>query len=304
MRSSRIAASNAKTTMSDSRIHAGARRRGLMAQPARRLRAVGALPLRDLQHALADERFEARYQPIVRMADGALCGVEVLARLNHPSRGTVLPDHFVPQMEGAGLWRPLLAAITACGLADMADPRLAPLDLGIAFNLPLDALLDDAVLAALQSERRQAGLDGARLTIELTENCHPVSNVAALEAALARWHAGGFLVSLDDITPGIARWRDLLALKFDSVKLDRSVVTGSAHDGRQRDFLKELIVRAHRADITVVAEGLESNRDWGRMRRLDVDQAQGFAIGRPMPSHTLPSWLSGWIAQGRAPAIR
>jgi len=303
MRPNMTAVRNAKTKMSDNRIHAGARRHRI-ARPAWHLRETSALPLRDLQHALADDRIEARYQPIVRMADGVLCGVEVLARLNHPSRGTVLPDRFVPQMEGAGLWRPLLAAITACGFAEMADPRLAPLDLGIAFNMPLDALLDDAVLMALQTERRQVGLDDARLTIELTENCHPVGDMAALEAALSRWHAGGFLVSLDDITPGVAQWRELLALKFDAVKVDRAVVSGSANDGRQREFLKELVIRAHRASITVVAEGLESNRDWGRMRRIGVDQAQGFVIGRPMPSHALPSWLHGWIAQGGTPAIR
>ncbi len=262
------------------------------------------LPLPDLQHALAEDRFRPRYQPIVRLSDGALCGVEVLARLNHPSRGTVLPDWFMPQLENAGLWRPLLEAIAGQGFAELANPSLAALDLGIAINLPLDALLDESVLVALQKERREVGLEGARLTIELTENCHPVEDHAALARALTRWRAGGFVVSLDDITPGVPRWRELLALPFDAVKLDRSVTIGSAHNAGMRRFLQQVVAQARLHGITVVAEGLESPRDWGRMRRFGVHHAQGFVIARPMPAHALQHWLRGWLAQGAAPTRR
>ena len=109
-----------------------------------------AMELAELRAALGGTMIENRYQPIVRMADRRVIGLEALVRLNHPERGTLLPDRFVPQLEDAGLGTELTDLVSARALADMADPWLADHAIRMSVNFPLDVLLADAALQRLE----------------------------------------------------------------------------------------------------------------------------------------------------------
>lgn len=254
--------------------------------------------LPDLHAVLADGTIIARYQPIVRMSDASLCGVETLARLAHPARGMLLPACFVPAMEGAGMWWQLMEQITNHGLAELAGPALRPFGINIGFNLPLPALLSQRVLADLDARRASADLRAEQVMIELTES-HPVDDIPQLARALERWRARGYAISIDDIGPDVHNYRALMSLPFAAAKLDKSLVTGSGrHPAMTRDFLGGLVAAAHKAGLIVIAEGIEQVSDWAEMRALGVDWAQGYAIARPLPAAALPVWMRYWERHG------
>ena len=139
--------------------------------------------LREIRAALSGAMIETRYQPVVRIADGRPVALEVLARLNHPARGTLLPDLFVPQMEDAGLAPLLTETVARLAFADMAGPSLAPHGLDLALNFPLDVLLVPEALELLDIQRRHAGIAAARVIIELTES-RPVEDLVTLRGAM------------------------------------------------------------------------------------------------------------------------
>ena len=151
----------------------------------------------ELSAALTGTLIEARYQPIVRFADRVPVALEALARLNHPSRGTLLPDRFVPQMEDAGLAQLLTRRISQRAFTDMAGPALAPLGLDMALNFPLDVLQVPEALALLDEQRQEAGIAARRVVIELTES-QPVQCLVTLRRALEHLRALGYRVSIDD----------------------------------------------------------------------------------------------------------
>ena len=117
------------------------------------------VPLPELREALAAARIRTRYQPIVRMRDRTLVAMEVLARLEHPIRGIVAPDLFVPQYEAAGLAWPLTEAVVRRAFAEWTDARLDRLGVSLALNFPLDVLLIPSALRWLDEQRQDAGID-------------------------------------------------------------------------------------------------------------------------------------------------
>ena len=114
-----------------------------------------AMDVAELTAALHGAMVETRYQPIIRIADRRPVGLEALARLNHPLRGTMLPDRFVPQIEDAGLAAELTGLVSARAFADLAGPFLAGRDLRMSVNFPLDVLLQPAALERLEEQRER-----------------------------------------------------------------------------------------------------------------------------------------------------
>jgi EAL domain-containing protein (putative c-di-GMP-specific phosphodiesterase class I) len=251
--------------------------------------------LPDLQVALTEARIQARYQPVVRMADRAPVGLEVLARLDHPERGTLAPDLFVPQAEDAGLALPLTKAVVRRAFADWTAGGLAPLGLWLALNFPLDVLLHPEVLPWLDAERAAAGIPVERLGIELTES-RPVIDPADLGRAVAKLRQAGYTLVIDDVGPGVREAGNLLGLGFSVLKLDKGLVTGSDTDPALAETLHATIAAAHAAGLEVVAEGVEDEATWARMRAAGVEQAQGDLIAKPMAAAEVAAWCRAWQA--------
>jgi EAL domain-containing protein (putative c-di-GMP-specific phosphodiesterase class I) len=271
------------------------------AAAARQTRAgsiLVSMTLDELYDALAGTMIEARYQPIVRMADRQPVALEALARLRHPAHGTLSPCHFVPQIEGAGLAARLTQLVSARMFADLTGPFLSGRALTVALNFPLDVMLQPAALDHLEMQRAAAGVLPAQVVIELTESL-PVEDMAALRRSLEHLRGLGYGVSIDDVGPTIQRLDSLLQLPFTCVKLDKDIVQCSEHDVDLLAFLRRTIATAHANHMSVVAEGVATAASWDLMRSLDVDEAQGFLIARPLPAAAVPVWLDAWQ---RAPA--
>ncbi|HEY1935004.1 MAG TPA: EAL domain-containing protein [Acetobacteraceae bacterium] len=250
----------------------------------------------ELDAALNSATIEARYQPIVRIADRTPVALEALARLNHPTRGTLMPEWFVPQMEESGLAARLTELIVDRALADLASPLLVAETLRLSLNFPLDVLLLPDALERLDRKRRDAGIAASRIVLEMTES-RPVEDLAGLAAVLEKLRVDGYRVSIDDVLPAMPRLDELLQLPFGSLKFDRSVVQGQNTSPELLTFMQRVIAIAHGRRLVIVAEGVEDVPTWQRLAELGVELAQGFLIARSMPADAVPGWLEAWQQQ-------
>ncbi len=270
--------------------------RVLAADFARSAAAQERLSLPELRDALNGARIQTRYQPIVRMSDGQPIGLEVLARLEHPTRGILQPDLFVPQIEEAGLAWPLTEAVVRRAFEDWGGGRLATFGLTLALNFPLDVLLIPEALTWLEARRQEVGIPAESLMIELTES-RPVSEIGRLRHAIATLRNLGYGLAIDDVGPEIRDHKLLLDLQFTALKLDKDLVRESPDSSSATVFLDQTIAAARAASLIIVAEGVEDADIWARMRALGVDQAQGFLVARPLPAAAVPLWHRDWCAR-------
>jgi EAL domain-containing protein (putative c-di-GMP-specific phosphodiesterase class I) len=255
--------------------------------------AMRPVPLAEIRTALAGAMIETRYQPVVRLADRVVVGVEALARLNHPARGTVLPDAFVPQIEDAGLAGQLTELVIACAFADMTGAAMAPLGLSVSLNFPLDVLLRTAALARLETQRQEAGIPVERVIIELTET-QPVRDLAALRGAVEHLRRAGYQVVIDDVGPAVAGLDQLFDLPFTAIKLDKTLVLRLDTAPDVVSEVERIIGHAKARGMTVVAEGVETAALWHRARALGIDHAQGFLVAHSLSAAAVPVWLRSW----------
>ncbi len=246
-----------------------------------------------LRSGIAEGAVDVRVQPIVRLADRAPVGFELLARLNHPTRGTFAPGQFIPQAERAGLGQALTEAVATRAFAGLPASLLQSRGLFSALNMPLDVLLVGDALRTLERQRSDAGLRASDLLLELTES-RPVQDLDELAAAVERWRFAGYRLAIDDVGPDILNHRALFRLPFDAVKFDMAVVRASAGSARALRYLSRTAEIARRWGLTIIAEGVADEETWQRMGELGVDQVQGFLVGRPLPPRAAPLWLRDW----------
>lgn len=248
-----------------------------------------------LSPEFAGSKVETRYQPIVRMHDGSLAGLEALARLRHPDRGVLEPQHFVQQIEAAGFGCALTLSIFARAMRDARERQSDVSRCHVAVNVPLDVLLSPSTVVNLTALRNIIGLDAGIIHIELTES-RPVADIGGLGQAIERMRAAGFDVALDDYAPSMAFCAELLDLPFASVKFDHLLVAAAAKGGPDAAFMADSIEAAHRRGLDVTAEGVEDEPTWRRLHAMGVDCAQGFWISRPLPIEEVEPWRLGWAA--------
>lgn len=265
--------------------------------------AAAAEPLspQELRDALANGGISVRYQPLVRMANRSTRSLEVLARLDHPTRGTLPPDLFVPPMERAGLGLELTRTVIQRAFDDWGAGKLAALGLFMALNFPLDVMLMPGALGWLEAKRVQAGIPADKIVIELTES-QPVGDLSGISRAAEALRAYGYGLAIDDIGPGTRNeYRMLLDLPFTALKLDKGLVQAASTDDAARAFLATAIADGRRHGLIIVAEGIMNAALWSLMDSLGVDLAQGFLIGRPLPAAAVPLWVMDW--RGRYPVL-
>lgn len=258
------------------------------------------LPFLEALPGLVRGQLHARYQPLVRIADGQVYALEALARLRHPHWGLLGAESFVTSIEDSGHAALLAEHILVRALGEWNGPRLAAYGLRLGINLPLDVLLAPTTLPLLLSLREQADIASDVLALELTET-RPVSDPAALRPVLQTLRAEGFRLVIDDVGPHLRDHSVLLDLPFSSLKIDRSLVVASARRARARARLERITNEAHAAGMLVVAEGVEQPADWSRMAACGVDLAQGYLVARPLSAPTVPIWMDAW--QRRVPAL-
>ena len=251
------------------------------------------LPTAELLDVVSGEMIETRYQPIVRISDRTVTAVEVLARLNHPTHGTVTPDWFVPRFEDAGLAATLTSMVLTRALTDLTGAAFHGTGLAMAMNYPLKVLSHPNAAANLDARRAAFGLTPEQVQIELTES-RPVEDFAELGRSLDHLRSLGYRISIDDVGPAVKNLDRLLTLPFTGLKLDKSIVRMIGSHGPGAASAPRVVDQALALGLNIVAEGVETRDMWDRLRALGVHEAQGYFIARPLPAAAVPVWLEAW----------
>lgn len=236
----------------------------------------------DLARALNRDEFELNYQPIHELRTGRLVGVEALVRWQHPERGVIAPDDFIPLAEATGLMVDLGEWVLheACGNA--ADwNRNGPHRLGVSVNLSSTELHSGSVFRMTRAALASSGLDPALLTVELSES-DLIGDRHGIYAALGHLRAIGVNVAIDDFGVGYSNLVRLRQLRGRIIKIDGTLVAGIGTDEQLREMLTAVVAMVKSLDCVVIAEGVESQAELDFLRLLGIDYSQGFHHARPM----------------------
>ncbi|MBK9132652.1 MAG: EAL domain-containing protein [Gammaproteobacteria bacterium] len=248
----------------------------------------------ELHTALESDQLKLCYQPVVDLHSGRVTGVEALVRWNHPSRGLLGPDEFIPLAERTGLIRPLTLWVLKTAARHSRAWVAHGLELRVAVNLSAhnlhDGGLPDIVSGLLGHEGRPV-----QLRLEITETVIMPGSAHALEV-LNRLSAQGVRISIDDFGTGYSSLAYLKRLPIDEVKIDKSFVSAMAFDNDDAVIVRSTIDLAHNIGLRVVAEGVEDRATYDLLAGMRCDSVQGFYISRPLEADDLLTWLrkSGW----------
>ena len=244
----------------------------------------------DLRAALSACELTCHYQPKIGANDGQVHSVEALVRWQHPARGLLLPDQFLPAAEQAGLMRPVAARVLDLALAQIRSWRDQGIARTVAVNLSTTNLLDMDLVDTIDRLLRTHELPPDALIIELTESTLATDSQRSRNtvAALRRL---GIRLSLDDYGTGWSSLARLQDLSVDELKLDKVFVARLARDPRSIAIVRSTVALAYSLGADLVAEGVEDQATLRALRRYGCAITQGYIHCPPLPADQLQQWL-------------
>lgn len=244
------------------------------------------------ERALINHRLHMVYQPKVSLTDGSLQRVEALVRWDDPKLGPVPPSRFVPLAERYGLIDQLTHWGLTTTLRQWLDWQAKGIDTCIAFNISALSLeqLDFPDLVERMCRALEVPTD--RLVLELTEGA--TQPLVKLMDTLTRFRIKGIGLAMDDFGVGYSTLMQLRQLPFTEIKIDRFFVDDAVSSADSRAIVESIIRLAHSLDLTVTAEGVETEAQLDLLRGLGCDVAQGYWIARPLEPGLLGQWRDDW----------
>jgi diguanylate cyclase (GGDEF)-like protein len=246
--------------------------------------------LEELRTGLDRGELTLHYQPQMHLASGTVSAVEALVRWNHPSRGVVYPDGFLPIAEHAGLMGRITLQVLEMALQRIHSWRAEGLNLTVAVNLSASNLQDPDLPSYIADALLHHGVPPAALHLEVTEEVLMRDAVRATQV-LTALRSMGIRLAVDDYGTGYSSLAYLHALPVDDLKLDRAFVSRCDTDPRSAAIVKSTVELAHNLDMRMIAEGVENEAVLDRLRQWECDFVQGYHLARPQhPDHLTP-WL-------------
>ncbi|MHB8599445.1 MAG: sensor domain-containing protein [Ktedonobacteraceae bacterium] len=246
--------------------------------------------IRDLHHAIAAGEFLLYYQPKVEMETGLVHDVEALIRWQHPTRGLIPPDTFIPLAEQTGLITTLTHWVLETALQQCAKWLEEGIDLEVAVNLSMWDLRDPFLADSICRSLKRYAVPVNHLRIELTESS-AMDNPDRTVAVLKQIASLGVCSSIDDFGTGYSSLAYLKRLYVNELKIDRSFVQHITEVEADKTIVQSTVVMAHKLGLQVVAEGVEDAASFELLRELGCEKAQGYFMSRPLPAQALQSWL-------------
>jgi diguanylate cyclase (GGDEF)-like protein/PAS domain S-box-containing protein len=250
-------------------------------------RAEGRLRLEaDLRTALAERQFRVHYQPVVRLDTRAIVSFEALLRWDHPTQGLISPYRFIEAAEDTGIlvsighWQ-LLQACRQLREWEVANSHLPPVN--VTVNVSARQFADARLATDIQDALRETGVDPSRLQLEMTESVAAADPKLTVTVLSHLKHLGVGVI-LDDFGLGSASLRGLWQFPVDALKIDRSLVHEMQADRNSFDIVEMIVALAHKMNLRVIAEGIETARQFERLAELGCEFGQGYYFSQPLES--------------------
>jgi diguanylate cyclase (GGDEF)-like protein len=253
----------------------------------------------DLRDAVERDEFFLAYQPTVNLTDMSPTGVEALIRWEHPVRGTVQPDDFIPLLEETGLIVEVGQWVLNEACAQGAKWHEAGYPIRMAVNVSGRQLDTDRLLADIEAALADSGLPPNALTIEITETAL-MRNAKETAHRLTQIKELGVRIAIDDFGTGYSSLAYLQRFPVDALKIDRSFVSGLKHNREGETLLHTLVQLGKALSIETVAEGIEQQHELTLLQDKHCDNGQGFLFARPLDAAATEAFLADWARPSRS----
>ena len=244
----------------------------------------------ELRSAIEEDQMVLFYQPKLDLTHGCIDSVEALIRWQHPVRGMIPPDQFIPLSEQRGLIGPLTEWVIQRALHQYKEWQQQGIYMQIAVNLSSRVLYDLSLPKKIESYLIALQLSPSVLSLEITEEATMLDPERALVILNSLKHMG-ISLSIDDFGTGHSSLSYLKRLPVDEIKIDRSFVMEMEGSDNDAKIVHATIDLSHNLGLKVVAEGVETEASLKILKDLDCDYAQGYYLSRPVPADELIAWL-------------
>jgi diguanylate cyclase (GGDEF)-like protein len=267
--------------------------------PEMNIGATGHFSLaRELQRGLAQGQLSMHYQPIISLTDKEIVGFEALMRWQHPEKGLIPPNVFIPLAEESDLILGLgeLALHDATAAASSWRPLRGEKELFITVNLSAHQFQDLGLVPMIENALQMSGLDPRRLVLEITESV-TLHNVTETMNVMERLIQLGIGFALDDFGTGYSSLSYLALLQPRIIKIDQSFVSPTRESVRNDTLLEAIVTLGNKLNMTMIAEGIETEAQLDRLRDLGCELGQGFLFSPAVPAEDVLDMLTRtpWI---------
>jgi diguanylate cyclase (GGDEF)-like protein len=256
----------------------------------------------DLRRALERGEFFLVYQPTFDIRKMAPTGVETLLRWNHPVRGVVAPNDFIPLLEDTGLIVDVGRWVLEEACRQGAAWRRGGHTIGVAVNVSARQLDDDRFVDDVRAAIAHSALDASALTLEITET-NLMRNADETARRLHAIKRLGVRIAIDDFGTGYSSLSHLQRFPVDALKIDRSFISQLTQNPEGETLIRTLVQLGKALSIETLAEGIEHESELGILREEDCDSGQGFLFARPLDVTAAEEFLRGWTAADAAAVL-
>lgn len=258
--------------------------------------------LSELDEALRSGNIAVLYQPKLNLVTRRIDSVEALVRWNHPKRGLLPPDCFIPLFEERGRLDELTLAVLEQAMDDAKRWQSDGLHIAIAVNISAAVLTSENFETRALARIAHSGLPAEQVTFEVTESAHFEDTAEAI-AMLERFRAAGIRISMDDYGTGQSALNYLKLLPLSELKIDRMFVAQVHTDRGDAMLVRSTVQLAHELGLKVVAEGIEEAACLDFLTEIGCDHAQGYFVGRPLAANDLAALAAATLPASQPPPL-
>ena len=244
----------------------------------------------ELRQAIANNELVLHFQPKIDFSAAQVSGVEALVRWQHPVHGLMAPDTFIPLAEQTGLIKPLTKWVLKTALRQCEEWYRAGISLAMSINVSAISIQDSEFPDQMAKILEDFDVPISQIELEITETAVMSEPVRAVEC-IRKLSALGFQIAIDDFGTGYSSMAYLRELLVAKIKIDKSFVKDMASNHNDAVIVRSTVELGHNLGLKVVAEGVEDQAAWDKLKGLGCDSAQGYYMSRPLPSVDFLAWL-------------